>query len=100
MKTRNYWIFSRLLVFVFLVFVVGGFFTHYSSDAYQKGLELTKEIYIKDFDSVKEELLSSKPYANYLYSLFITFIGMSIIVGSYELAVYGVNVILRRTLKS
>lgn len=99
MKYQNYRITSRVLVFILLAFVIAWCFAQYSSDAYQKGTELTIDKYMKDFDSVKEELLSWKPYANYLYSLVVTSLGMAIIIGLYEFAVTGVSLLLQRILR-
>ncbi len=96
MKNHQSWLLPRLIVFVLLVIVMSSMFTQYSRDRYERGITLTKNQYIENYSSFKEELLSSKPYRQYGNSLLATFLPMLIIIGAYEGIILLLSIYLRK----
>ena len=91
---KNKTMFSRIIVFLILVFTVSPMFTKYSKHQYNNGQQLTKKEYIKNFKKSKEELLSYQKSTAFSYSLIVTFLGLLIIVGGYELVVFIVKILI------
>lgn len=85
---------SRIIVFLLLVIVITPLFITYNWNRYNNGTNLTKNEYINDFARHRKELLDSKKGTNFAYSLTVTFIGMLIIVGGYELIVFAVKTLI------
>ena len=85
---------SRIIVFLTLVIIITPLFIGYSWNRYNDGKSLTKSEYINDFTRYRQELLDSKKGTNTAYSLTVTFIGMLIIVGGYELIVFTVKTLI------
>ncbi|MGB5631171.1 MAG: hypothetical protein WBM86_00150 [Waterburya sp.] len=92
MKSKD--MISRIIVFLLLVFTVSPMFKIYSTDRYNSGKNLTKKEYIENFEQSKKELLSYKNSTAFPYSLTVTFLGLLIIVGGYELVVFVVKTLI------
>ncbi|NEN88177.1 MAG: hypothetical protein F6K48_04285 [Okeania sp. SIO3H1] len=86
---------SRVIVFLILVIVVTFYFREYSLDRYDRGILLDQKEYISNFEQYKSELLSSEKDISLPYSLTVTFIGLLIIVGGYELIVFIVSLFIK-----
>ena len=85
---------SRIIVFFALVFIITPLFIAYNWDRYNNGKNLTKIDYVNNFTTYRQELLDSKRGTNPSYSLTVTFLGMLIIVGGYELIVFTVKTLV------
>ncbi|NES66479.1 MAG: hypothetical protein F6K24_15085 [Okeania sp. SIO2D1] len=92
---KNIELISKIIVFSVLVIVVTFYFREYSLDRYNQGILLDKKEYISNFDRYKTELLSSKKDISLPYSLTVTFIGLLIIIGGYELIVFIVSLFIK-----
>ncbi|NET47116.1 hypothetical protein [Okeania sp. SIO2B3] len=92
---KNIELVSKVIVFSVLVIVVTFYFREYSLDRYNQGILLDKKEYISNFDKYKSELLSSKKDISLPYSLMVTFLGLLIIVGGYELIVFIVSLFIK-----
>ncbi|GFZ92720.1 hypothetical protein [Okeania sp. KiyG1] len=92
---KNIELISKIIVFSVLVIVVTFYFREYSLDRYNQGILLDKKEYISNFDRYKTELLSSEKDISLPYSLMVTFLGLLIIVGGYELIVFIVSLFIK-----
>ncbi|NES63836.1 MAG: hypothetical protein F6K24_00270 [Okeania sp. SIO2D1] len=86
---------SRVIVFFVLVIVVTFYFIEYNLDRYNQGILLYGKECIPNFDEYRSELLSSKENISLPYSLMVTFLGLLIIVGGYELIVFIVSLFIK-----
>ncbi len=91
---------ARLIVTTSLVAVTSCFFVQNSTKEYEKGQSLTQEKYLKDFDRYKQNLLKSKNYTAIPIASLSSLIAISFLVGSYELLVLGIGMIIGKIIKS
>ncbi len=77
-----------------LVFTVSPMFIIYSASRYNNDKKLTEQEYLKQFKQSKEELLSYQDSTNFPHSLIVTFLGLLIVVGGYELVVFIVQILI------
>ena len=97
-STRNRFI-VRLIITAGLAVITSYFFIQSSADLNKKGTALTQESYLKDFEKYKQSLLKSGDYTNVPFSSFICLIMISFLVGSYELMVLVVGLIVGKIIK-
>lgn len=95
------WIISRLVILLLLTLIVTKPFVQYSHNQYDLGRKLEqieKSVDLKDvkkdFQDLKEDLLSSEKNKNYSYSFLVLLVSFAFIISSYEIIAF----LLTRTL--
>lgn len=86
---------AKLIALVVLTSGLGFFFISSSESQYQEGKNLTQEKYLAKFEDYKAKLTSKGEYSqNKLLSVFSAFIALSFFIGSYELTVLLIRVLI------
>jgi predicted PurR-regulated permease PerM len=98
-STRSRFI-AKLIITAGLVAVTTYFFTQNSAKQYEKGIALTQESYLKDFERYKQSLLRLEDYSNNLpFSSFVCFLVITSLVGSYELLAFIIGLTIGKIIK-
>jgi hypothetical protein len=96
--TRNRWL-AKLILLLGLTAFGSHWFIQTSAQQYENGRELTKEKYLERFDEYKGKLLNSKTYTNAPFSAFVMLITVSFLIGSYELTVVIIGLIIGKLIR-
>jgi hypothetical protein len=92
---------ARLIVTMSLAAITSYLLIQSFTKQYEKGQSLTQETYLKDFEKYKQSLLTGRDYTNNIpLTSFISLMTISFLVGSYELLVLGIGLIIGKIIKS
>lgn len=89
-------LFSKLIITLVLTVIISYSFVYNANQQYKKGIELTQKSYIKQYKEYKDDLLAYKQFTYVPSSTFFTFVGVSILVGSYELSTFLISLLLKK----
>jgi hypothetical protein len=81
-------LFAKLIIVLVLTIFLSYAFIQDSKLKYQKGVELTKELYVEEYTKYRNDLLDYEKYVNPISSAFFTLLAVSFLVSSYELSVW------------
>jgi predicted PurR-regulated permease PerM len=95
MNQRN-WLLTRLVIILLVTAFISYFYIKDSNQNYQKGIELTKESYMKNYEEYKAELLSSKENMNVFRSTFVVLVSLSVLIGIYEGLIFFITLFLKK----
>lgn len=94
---------SRFIAKLFLILGLTSFSSYFtvqsSIQEYKKGQELTEERYLADYNEYKTELLNAKNSTNPVSSIFVMFIAISFMIGSYELMALMIGLIIEKLIR-
>ncbi|MGI8503206.1 MAG: hypothetical protein ACR2LR_19055 [Hassallia sp.] len=90
---------SKIVVLFILTGIVSYFFIEEQTQQYEKGLTLTKELYIKQYEEYRHKLLEREEYVNVNKSVLTTFLAMSFLITSYELTIFIISFIIKKIIK-
>lgn len=83
---------AKVVIITIVSILFAQYFVTQSREEYRRGQEITQEEYIENFTQYRAELLKSRTYAsNYPFAVFIFFIVLGFIFGSYELISFAIS---------
>jgi hypothetical protein len=83
--TRNRFL-AKIIILFSLSLLLGHAISQDNARQYQKGRELTREKYLENFETHKGKLMSTGDRIDPFLNIFIAFLAVSVLIGSYELA--------------
>jgi hypothetical protein len=90
---------TRLVLILLLTVIASHFYIQDANQRYQTGKELTKTTYIEQYQNYRENLLDSQKYTNVITSVFTVFLGITILVSSYELIIWAISLIIKKIVR-
>ena len=100
-KSVNNLLLAKLIIVLLLTIIATHFFTEYATQEYMKGMEITQTGLPNDLTKYEKEtqtLLDYQPYTNSGFSFLVVLVGISLVVGAYEITVLLISFLIGKSI--